>query len=147
MTSLIDALWSLETIAARSQAAQTEFLLAGPLNKWLRGIRVRLTKNPRIVLLTIPEYSSRLSEALKIGSREIDGPHDLNVEDGIILHVNLRGSIITLLEDPVVRIGGSRVKLNVRDYSRSAEIIQLRDYIIRLAPVTVESYLWGNESW
>lgn len=147
MTSLIDALWSLETIAARSQAVQAEFLLSGPLNKWLRGIPVHLTENPRIVLLTIPEYSGRLSEALKIGSSEVEGPHDLNVEDGIVLHVNLRGSIITLLEDPVVRIGNSHVKLNVREYSKSAEMILLRDYIIRLAPITIESYLWGSGDW
>lgn len=140
---IVEALWMLELISARARAVQTEFLLSGPLNSWFRNMKPTSTIEPRIVMLTIPEYSERLSKALHIGSIKAGRPTDLPVEEGVILHVNFRGAIITLLEDPVIRVGDKTIKINVREYSKYADVVMLGDQLIRLAPPVIESYLWG----
>ncbi|MCE4600272.1 MAG: hypothetical protein F7C38_01725 [Desulfurococcales archaeon] len=139
---LVDALWGLSLLAGRAWAVGAEFLLSGPLNHWLRGIS-RGTPQPRYVLLTPHSYSRILAQALRIGGRSIEGPRDLRIVRGLLLHVDLRGYIVTLLEDPIIEGSNGLVEVDVSAEARRADIVLVDNYAIRLAPLSLEAEIWG----
>ena len=139
---LVDALWGLSLLAGRARAVGVEFLLSGPLNRWLRGIS-RGIPRPRYVLLTSHSYSRDLARALRIGSKGLEGPRDLKVVRGLLLHVDLHGYTVTLLEDPIIEGPDGLVEVDVGVEARRADIVLVDNYAIRLAPLSLEAEIWG----
>ncbi|MCE4620604.1 MAG: hypothetical protein F7C33_06230 [Desulfurococcales archaeon] len=141
--SLVDLLWGLDLIAGRARAVGAEFLLSGPVNQWLQGVRKAV--EPRLVLLTSPLYQEDLVRAITIGSEPEDYPGDLRIEDGLVLHVNLRGMSTSIVVDPLVRTGGGLVRVRISEYARIAGHALIEGMIVRLSPPSLERMLWGGQ--
>jgi len=141
--SLVDLLWGLDLIVGRARAVGAEFLLSGPVNQWLQGMRK--VAEPRIVLLTSPFYQEDLIRAITIGSEPEDYPGDLRIEDGLVLHVNLRGMSTSIVVDPLVRAGHGLVRVRVSEYARLAGHALIDGMIVRLSPPLLERMIWGGQ--
>ncbi len=149
---LVDLLWFLDLLAGRAEAAGRDFILAGPLNQWLRGLRGE-PPQPYLILVASREGAPELRRALGIGAREEEWePAWLKaVESGLEARLVLRGYHVALLSDPVLRLpgGGSR-GYRARDMAREAGHVVLGRRVIRLAPLAFEAELGealGEAPW
>ena len=142
---LVDILWGLDLLAGRAEAVGAEFLLSGPVNLWLRGLRGP-PGEARFVLLTSRAYGDLLERALSVGSSRLDAPGDLpGVVDGVRFHGQVRGYTVTLLVDPAVRgLDGRIVRVDVSAEARRAAHAIVGGRVVRLAPLGVEMLLWGD---
>ena len=146
---LVDVLWGLDVIAGRASYGGSDFILAGPLNLWFKGMTSRV--QPYLILVASDAGAGRLSEVLSIGSEPVAWEEWWNGVEGRRFRGRLRGLEIALLADPILSIGGEKIRFKAKEMSRRSSFIVLGKSIIRLAPLEFEVALWkglgGMAGW
>ncbi|MEB3861232.1 MAG: hypothetical protein GSR84_03320 [Desulfurococcales archaeon] len=139
---IVDLLHGLDLIAGRASAAGADFILAGPLNLWFRGVSPPPLR-PLYILVTSPEYSGPLRSAISIGARE--APWDSRWErvSGRLYRATLRGMDIVILADPSIDTGEGVARFRARDMARHASHAVVGRHVVRLAPLHFEYTLRG----
>ena len=134
---VVDALVGLDLIVGRARAVGAEFILAGPLNLWFRGLSPPPRK-PSYILVTSADYTSILVSALSIGAKEIPWPEWWNNVEGRSFNAYLRDYHVTVLTDPIIKNDISESRFYARDLARNSMHIVLGNNIVRLAPLYFE---------
>ncbi len=148
---LVDLLWFLDLLAGRAEAVGRDFILAGSLNLWLRGLSGE-PPQPYLILVASREGAPELRRALWIGAREEEWePAWLKaVEAGLEARLVLRGYHVALLSDPVLRLPRGSKGYRAREMAREAGHVVLGRRVIRLAPLAFEAELGealGEAPW
>jgi len=148
---LVDLLWFLDLLAGRAEAAGSDFLLAGPVSQWLRGLGAPPRK-PYIILVASREGAQSLRRALGIGASEAPWePEWLKaVGRGLEARLVLRGYDVALLSDPVLRLPEGEREYRAREMAREAGHVVLDRRVIRLAPLAFDAELGealGDAPW
>ncbi len=141
--SLVDLLWFLDLVAGRAEAAGSDFILAGPVNQWFRGIK-RTIPHPYLILVASREGVPALRRALEIGAATLEWEPEWveGVEEGLEARLLLRGYDIALLSDPLLRLPGGAKKLYIaREMARDAGHVVIDKRVVRLAPLSFEADL------
>ena len=146
---LVDILWGLDVIAGRASYGGSDFILAGPLNLWFKGLISRV--QPYLVLIASNGGAGRLSEVLSIGSQPVAWENWWSSVEGRMFRGRLRGLEIALLADPILSIGGEKIRFKAIEMSRRSSFVVLGKSVVRLAPLEFEVALWkslgGRASW
>ena len=134
---IVDALLGLDLILGRARAVGAEFILAGPLNLWFRGISPP-PRDPFYVLITSSDYTGILISALSIGAKEIPWPESWDNVDGKSFNARLRNYHVTVLTDPIIRNEDKVTRFYAKDLARESMHVILGNNIVRLAPLYFE---------
>ena len=121
----VELLWGLDLILGRAAAVGADFVLAGPVNLWLRGLTPP-PEEPRFVLVTSEDHAENLVKALSVGAREEPGGE----LPGLATRLRLRGLLIEILVDPPLTSG----RVSASELARDADIAVIGKYPLRLAP-------------
>lgn len=148
---IVDILWFLDLLAGRAEAAGSDFLLAGPVSQWLRGLR-GAGAAPYFILVASREGAPVLRRALSIGA--IEAPWEpewvKGVESGLEARLVLRGYQVVLLSDPVLRLPGGLKGYRASDMAREAGHVVIDRRVLRLVPLSFEAELGealGGAPW
>ena len=95
--------------------------------------------------------AERLREVLSIGAEMVAWEDWWQGVEGKIFRGRLRGLEIALLADPVLIVGGEKVRFKAKEMSRRSSFVVLGKSVVRLAPLDFEVALWeslgGRTSW
>ena len=131
MQGFVEALWMVDLLAGRASAAMTDFILAGPVARYLAGMAGGAPRGP-FVLVTSREYSGRLVDAVRLGARPLGGVSYVGLS-GLAWSGILYGWRVDVLEDPVVEVGGRRLSFTARELARVAPVAVVNGRPVRLA--------------
>ncbi|MEB3816859.1 MAG: hypothetical protein LRS46_02840 [Desulfurococcales archaeon] len=130
---LVDILWGLDLLAGRAEAVGADFILAGPVSLWLKGITPP-PKTPRFILITSKFSVENLLRALSYGSRLLEwGPEWADI-GGRAARLSLRGLLVEVLVDPII----DGIAYEASRLARESSFIVLGNHILRLAPIWFE---------
>lgn len=127
---LVEALWMVDLLAGRAAAAMVDFILAGPVARYLAGSGGG-AREP-FVLVTSREYSFRLVGAVRLGARPLGGVSYPGLS-GLAWSGVLYGWRVDVLEDPVVEVGGRRLRFAASEVARRAPVAVVNGRPVRLA--------------
>ncbi len=136
---IVETLSSLETIALRALHRGADFLLAGPINLWLRGFNVKAS--PYLILISSRESAGPLKEAMSIGAESVEWEGYWFKVNGRNFRLRLRGVDLVGLADPEFRIGSSRIRFYAKSIARYSPVVGLGRGYVRLAPLLLEEHI------
>ncbi|MCE4602140.1 MAG: hypothetical protein F7C08_00875 [Desulfurococcales archaeon] len=139
---IVDLLHGLDLIAGRASAVGADFILAGPLNLWLRGVSPPPSR-PLYILVTSHESSGPLRSAISIGAKEAPWGYKWSRISGRLYRATLRGMDVAILADPSIDTGSGVARFRARDMARQADHAVVGRHIVRLAPLHFEYTLKG----
>ncbi|MEB3851779.1 MAG: hypothetical protein LRS49_04260 [Desulfurococcales archaeon] len=131
----VDLLWTLDLLLGRAAAVGADFILAGPVNLWLRGVAPP-PREPRFILVTSREYGRRLIAALRVGATHVEEPPQ-GAPSWLTARIRLRGALVEVVEDPIIE--GKRA--TAASLAREADTALVGKYPLRLAPLWLEAAL------
>ncbi len=149
MTGPVEVLWGLNLIAMRALYGGSDFVLAGPMNLWLRGLYKEA--KPYLILVSSNVSAGRLSEVLGIGATSVEWEDWWMRVEGRVMRARLRNMDVAVLADPSFTVRGRKIKYRAEDLARRSSIVMLGESFIRLAPLDFEEALWeglgGRAVW
>jgi hypothetical protein len=125
----VDTLWALDLLLGRAAAVGADFILAGPVSMWLKGLTPP-PREKRFIIVTSRDNADLLLRALKVGAHELEWEPQWEGVEGRLVRLELRGMIVEVLVDPVIK---GRI-INASSLARDSQVIIIDKYVARLAP-------------
>ncbi|MCE4609304.1 MAG: hypothetical protein F7C36_02860 [Desulfurococcales archaeon] len=144
---LVDVLTGLKLITDRMYAVQVDFVIAGPINLWARG----LLKNPRPLYIVMVsdkhDNVERSLKALRIRAAETEWPIEYqHIESNRIFSGVVDNAYrVALVSDPL-KLEALGEYTSVESIARRSKIVLIEDKPLRLAPIWVELNLHEGEN-
>jgi hypothetical protein len=134
--STLEALKGLELIAGRANSVYADFVLAGPLNMWLKGLPSRL--EPRYILVTSEKSAPSLERALCVNASRLKWSQQWSRVTGKLVRCSIYNNYIV---EALVNPGLCGEKYEAMELARDSGLVQVGNYMIRLAPLYFEAAL------
>ncbi len=145
--TLVEALWTLDLVAGRLEAAGVDFLLAGPLGEWLQGLPYK-GENPLLLLLIsdTPENVERVKLALTPLTKRVEWPAEFdNVVEGRVVSVRLKNNaIVAVAADPIVVTPAGSVRIVVSEIAGGSPFAVVGKRVVRLVSLSIGKVLSGE---
>ncbi len=143
---LVDVLTGLKLVTDRMYAAQVDFVIAGPINLWIRG----LLQNPQPLYIVMVsdkhDNVERSLKALRIRAVETEWPVEYqHIESNRIFSGVIDNRYrVALVSDPL-KLEAIGEYTSVENIARNSKMVLIEDKPLRLAPLRVELNIHGGE--
>ncbi len=131
-----EVLKGLELVAGRASSVYADFILAGPVNLWFKGLPGKL--EPRYILVTSEASGPVLEKALCVNARKLEWGAQWDGVTGKLVRCRIYNSYTV---EALVNPGLCGEKYEAKRLARDSGIAMVGEYMVRLAPLYFEAAL------
>ena len=136
MVNAPEVLKGLELLAGRASSIYADFILAGPVNLWFKGLPGKL--EPRYILVTSEASGPGLEKALCINAHKLEWGEEWGGITGKLVRCRIYNSYTV---EALVNPSLCGEKYEAKRLARDSGIVMIGNYMVRLAPLYFEAAL------